>query len=288
MDTSDIHHGLAGKNLMFVIASQTAVASKPAKGAFHHPTTRQDLKSFGVWRTTNHFQFPAAVLFDPDADIFVSTIGPDQFETTPAIVKTMLDPLEQFCQNQLASIAIRQTRPMDQNQQEQAQSVDNNMTFASRNLFIDIHAAFFATFGGFDALAVNNACAGLRFSALPHSNLLHQHSIDFFPQTAVAPVPVVAIHGLPRGQIMRHQTPSTSATNNVQNRIQKIALAPGPWSSTSTLPLRQQWRNQRPLGIIQIGRVGLSGHAFKSNRPFSKHSLRELSPLREFAPLNHD
>jgi hypothetical protein len=29
------------------------------------------------------------------------------------------------------------------------------------------------------------------------------------------------------------------------------------------LPFRQQWRNQRPLGIIQIGRVGLSVHTNK-------------------------
>src|SRR6266540_7538809 len=76
---------------------------------------------------------------------------------------------------------------------------------------------------------------------------------------------------------MRHQSPSTSATHYVQNRIEDIAIGPGPWSSTSTLPLRQQWRNQRPLCIIQVGRVGLSGHADKSTRPFSKHSLKDLS-----------
>src|SRR6266545_7446076 len=76
---------------------------------------------------------------------------------------------------------------------------------------------------------------------------------------------------------MRHQSPSTSATHYVQNRIEDIAIGPGPWSSTSTLPLRQQWRNQRPLCIIQVGRVGLSGHADKSTRPFSKHSLRGVS-----------
>ena len=73
---------------------------------------------------------------------------------------------------------------------------------------------------------------------------------------------------------MGHQSPSTSATHNIQDRIKNIAITPTPWSSTRALPLRQQWRNQRPLSIIQIGRVGLSGHAFKSTRPFSKHSLK--------------
>jgi hypothetical protein len=33
------------------------------------------------------------MLFDPGNDIFVSTIRPDQFETTPAIVKAMFDLL---------------------------------------------------------------------------------------------------------------------------------------------------------------------------------------------------
>src|SRR5512134_3295281 len=105
---------------MLIISSQTAVASEPAESAFDHPTTRQDLKSFGIGRTTNNFQFPAAALFDPSDNIFISAIRPNQFETTPAIVKTMFDPLEQFGQNQFASVAIRNTCPMNQHHQEQA------------------------------------------------------------------------------------------------------------------------------------------------------------------------
>src|SRR5512136_174109 len=110
----------------------------------------------------------------------------------------MFDLLEPFCQNQFASIAIWHTRSMNQHDQEQAQSIYNNMAFTSRNLFVDIHTTLFPTFGGFDALTVNNACAGLRLSALLHTNLLHQHGIDLFPQTTVSPAPVVAICSLPR------------------------------------------------------------------------------------------
>src|SRR5512134_1915821 len=171
---------------MLIISSQTAVASQPAESAFHHPTPRQDLKSFGVRRTTNHFQLPAEMLFDPSDDIFISTIGPNQFETTPAIVKTMFDLLEQFCQNQLAAVAIWNTCSMDQNQQEQAQRIYNYVAFASRNLFIDIHTTLFTTFGGFDALTIDNACAGLRFSTLLHANLLDQYGVDLLPHSTVA------------------------------------------------------------------------------------------------------
>src|SRR5512134_3385564 len=139
---------------MLIISSQTAVASEPAESAFHYPTTRQNLKSFGIWRTTNHLQFPAAVLLDPCDDVFIGTIRPNQFETTPAIVQTMFDPLEQFGQNQLAAVAIRQTCPMNQNEQEQAQCIYNNVAFPARDLFIDIHTPLFSTFGGFDALTI--------------------------------------------------------------------------------------------------------------------------------------
>jgi hypothetical protein len=89
---------------MFVIASQTAAASKPAKGAFHHPAPRENLKALCMGWTTHYFQFPSAVLFDPNDDIFISAICPNQFETTPAIVQAVFDELEPFRQNQFASI----------------------------------------------------------------------------------------------------------------------------------------------------------------------------------------
>jgi len=53
------------------------------------------------------------VLFDPSGNVFIGTIRPNQFETTPAIIEAALDPFEQFCQNKFAAIAIRDTCPMD-------------------------------------------------------------------------------------------------------------------------------------------------------------------------------
>jgi hypothetical protein len=65
-------------------------------------------------------------LLDPGDDDFVSAIRPNQFETTRATVKTMFDLLEQFFQNQLASVPILQARPMDHYQQKQDQTTYNN------------------------------------------------------------------------------------------------------------------------------------------------------------------
>src|SRR5574339_328184 len=106
MDAGDVDHRLTRQGLMFIVTSQTTVTSQPAEGSFHDPAPRENLKSFGIWRSANNFEFPAAMWFDPGNDTFVGTIRPNQFETTPAIVKTMLDLLEQLCQNQLASVPI--------------------------------------------------------------------------------------------------------------------------------------------------------------------------------------
>ena len=163
----------------------------------------------------HNFQSPSELLFDPGADVFVSAISPNQFEATPAIVDTMFDALEQPCQNKFAAMAIWNTRTMDNNEQQQAQSVYNNVAFASRNLFVDIYTTFFATFRRLYALAVNNACTGLRVSSLVHANFLHQNGIDLFPQARVAPLPIVAIHGLPRWKIVRHHAPSAPTADNV-------------------------------------------------------------------------
>jgi len=73
---------------------------------------------------------------------------------------------------------------------------------------------------------------------------------------------------------VRHHAPGAATTDNIQYCIHDIPKCPCPRPPASVLPLRQEWRNQRPLGIIQVGWVGLSVHTYKFTQPFSKHSLR--------------
>jgi hypothetical protein len=58
---------------------------------------------------------------------------------------------------------------MNQNHQEQAQSVYNNVAFASWSLFVDIYTALLAAFRCLDALTVNNY--GARFGVTPSVNV---------------------------------------------------------------------------------------------------------------------
>src|ERR1035441_7748370 len=45
---SQIDHGFAGFGLSFVVAIESAVASEPTEGAFHHPAARQHLEGVKV------------------------------------------------------------------------------------------------------------------------------------------------------------------------------------------------------------------------------------------------
>ena len=71
---------------------------------------------------------------------------------------------------------------------------------------------------------------------ITHGMKRHQDSIDLLPQTAIAPLPIVAIHGLPGRKIMWHQSPATPTADNVQNGINDVTITPYSMSPTRALP----------------------------------------------------
>jgi len=56
---------------------------------------------------------PSKLSLDLGDDIFISAIIQNQLETTPTIVDTIFDALEQPCQNEFAAIAIWNACPMN-------------------------------------------------------------------------------------------------------------------------------------------------------------------------------
>jgi hypothetical protein len=118
-----------------------------------------------------------------------------------------------------------------------------------------------AAFGRFSRLAVENGRAGLRLAAgfLPHP--WDHGRVYLLPSASLAPPPKVAIHRLPRRQIMRQGTPATAITLHAQDPVQNPAPRMDPRVSTRPFGLRasQVLLNQAPLVIVQIARVGLLG-----------------------------
>src|SRR5436305_8445859 len=135
------------------------------------------------------------------------------------------------------------------------------MPFATADFLAGIEAPCFAAFDRFDRLAVQDRRARLRLTAglLPHR--WDQQVVDPLPTAVLAPPPKVAIHRLPRRQIMRHGAPDNAITlhvqDPVQNRVPGMLQRVPAWAFW--LGVAQVLLNQVPLVIIQIARVGLLG-----------------------------
>src|SRR5450759_303704 len=106
------------------------------------------------------------------------------------------------------------------------------MPFTPIYLLMDVDSALIATFRGFDTLTINNRRTGLGLAAFMHANLRHQCGINLFPGAIFAPAPIIPIHGLPRWQVMRHQAPGATTTQNIENGIQNFAERPNAWTSS--------------------------------------------------------
>ena len=108
-------------------------------------------------------------------------------------------------------------------------------------------------FGGLDALAVQDARARLRESALPGAFLLPQHGQNLLPTALDPPQPPVVIDRLPRWKVVRQQPPGTPGPKPVRQRVDD--LTPLVHRRTST---QLDWRDRRskslPLDVTQVGR----------------------------------
>jgi len=99
-------HGFAGVSAEFVVLAEPAVTPKPTERPFHHPASRQDLKTRGLPRPFDNFQKPTATVFDPSDQLTrIAAIGPDQ----PEPRKFAFD----FLEHQLGSVTVLEIRGVD-------------------------------------------------------------------------------------------------------------------------------------------------------------------------------
>src|SRR5215510_289804 len=226
MNTGQIHHGFTGAHLMLEVPAQAPIAPKPAEGPFHDPPARNHHKAFGPRGTVGDLQAPAAAVFDPLHDGLVASIGPQELQATPSIMDVTLNAGKELLQHDLPTGAVRDTRTMDHDQQEQAEDVDHDMAFAPVDLLMHIGSALFPTFGRLDALAINNGGAGLGLPPGLLPDQRDQGGVELLPQPAVAPPPVISIDGLPRGKVVGQQPPRLPAAYEVEDCIDDLPIRP--------------------------------------------------------------
>ncbi len=240
---------------MLIITSETTVTTQPTEGSLHDPTMWQDFEPFDIIRTFDDFQHPAELFANLLHDRSVSAIGPDQLQTTVAIVQTMFSALKQFLQSQETSCSILSACTMNQDQQHQSQNIHDQVPFSAWGLLMHIHTAFFTAFRRFDALAVNHSGTGLLLPSSFLAHLLDQNLIDLFPQSIVLPAPIIVVHRTPRRKIDRQHPPLATGAVNIQDRVDNLPFFPFLWTPKSGAG--KKFRNQLPFGILQVSWVGL-------------------------------
>src|SRR5213595_4205969 len=132
----------------------------------------------------------------------------------------------------------------DHNPQNQSQAVDRHVALAPGHLLARVVAAFSCLFGDLDRLAVNDRCARRNLSALGFAQTVAQRVVNESPGPILAPLPVVAIDGLPRTKIFGQQPPRATRTNFVKDRVDQIAAIKLDWSTAFSFS-RFGSRNQR-------------------------------------------
>jgi len=175
-----VDHGLTTAGQVLVILAHAPIAADPGQRALHDPAAWQMTKAFGPFKQTvidlfagedphaartagmaDHLYLPAHVLFDPDApSSCVGIVDPDFLYTG----KLAFDRL----QKQWDALSILQLGALHHHFEEQAQRIDQQVSFASRELFASIIAMWPASFGGFDRLASNNRCTRRRLASVLH------------------------------------------------------------------------------------------------------------------------
>jgi hypothetical protein len=82
MNRSQVNHRFAAGRELFVIFAQTAIAAKPGKRAFHHPTAGEDVEALLVWVTLDDFQHGLQLLLHSVDELAgIAAIGPEFFQT---------------------------------------------------------------------------------------------------------------------------------------------------------------------------------------------------------------
>ncbi len=109
--------------MVLIILAQSSVSSKPSKGTFNNPATRQDLKSFDVIAPLDDRKSPL-VGGEKEIDQLtrISTIRPNQFQTGQLIPHP--------CQEYSCTVTILNVCRMNHNYQYQSQRIDQQMTLA--------------------------------------------------------------------------------------------------------------------------------------------------------------
>src|SRR5262249_26249807 len=178
MNHCNMDHGLTRCDITLIVLAVPPVSPKPAERPLDDPTLRKRHKPFDLCRLQHSLQQPPEGVFDTIGQIVsaVCAVGEDHFQAMEPFFE-----LAENSQDQHRSILVLNIRRMDDERQNQAQGIDNDMTLASVDLLSGIVTSLSADLRRLDGLTVDNCHAG----GLLASQVTPKH----VPKSVVNPLP---------------------------------------------------------------------------------------------------
>lgn len=170
-DVCDEYPSFGGSDSSLEVLCQHSASPEPREGSLHDPPARQDFEAFGLVRALDDFQRELSDLLQcaPQLRPGIAAIGEDMAQPRPRF--------ENGLQDSWRAVAVLNVGGMDDEPDQQAERVNDDVALAAHDLLAGIKTPDSAAFGGLDRLAsmtpaVGLACLPSRSRAAMTSSLL--------------------------------------------------------------------------------------------------------------------
>ena len=157
------------------------------------------------------------------------------------------------------------------------------MPFSTLDVLAVIDAPLLAAPGCFDRLAVDCSRAGRGLPMSLDAGERAESIQEVSPGPVLVPPSEVVVDGLPRGEVVRQRSPSTTVAGLVEQSVDNCATRScRPTATTVTAGLRQQRLDQGPLSVREVAGIRLARYASFYAKPdlWNTYRLRSISPSR--------
>lgn len=151
----DVYPGLCGSDGFLPVLGQPAASPQPCEGALDDPAARQNLEAFGFIRPLDDLQGERADLLHRALKLRsgIATVGEDVPQPRPAF--------ENGLEGSRCAVPVLDVGGVDDEADDQADGVDNDVTLAPVDLLSRVEATNSAAFRGLDRLASITPAVGL-------------------------------------------------------------------------------------------------------------------------------
>src|SRR5262245_10130494 len=236
----------------FVVAHRTAAAGDPAQGALDYPAAVVDLEANLTGELTHDGHREAEPTGSPvEAVAGVAGVGPDQADAGKTAAQGPQQPP--------AAVAVLNRGGGDQYDQQQPGGVSRDVPFAAVDFLASIEAAAGTRhrLRGAHGLSVHQRRRRLRVASLGGTDLLPQGVVQLGEGTVAGPAGVVRVDHLPGWEVGRQRAPYATVVGHVPDAVDDVAAGVLGWTATTPTGTtgRDQWRGERPLGVVHVRRV---------------------------------